>query len=354
MSPYQIPKRAFPLMRMVYRSIFPVVENELSVWEKRARDIPDDELRMQALSSIHAKRFHCLGGAVYAGSERQEAVRFIVSYQTICDYLDNLCDRSTSLDPGDFRQLHQALFDALTPENHVGNYYALRNEQNDGLYLADLVRTCQRIIEKYTSEDVRSVLRHLANLYTDLQVHKHVAEAERVKRLTLWHKNEKPADHSLSWYEFAAASGSTLGIFCIVSYAIGGTMTENKAYAVYKSYFPYVQGLHILMDYYIDQYEDEKEGDLNFCTHYPSDEQMKNRFIYFIKKANAHVRGLPNASFHRLVCRGLIGLYLADPKTASLAGSDRLKKELLRASGRCDAGFFHWNSKMYHRFKKIR
>src|SRR5699024_5749985 len=232
----------------------------LSTWEKRAQEIPDDELRGQALSSIYTKRFHCQGGAVYgvlAGLDWQEAVRFIVSYQTICDYLDNLCDRSTSTDPEDFRQLHQALFDALTPGNAIKNYYAHRKEQKDGGYLADLVHTCQQIITKRTSEDVRSILFYLLQSYTDLQVHKHVAKQERVDRLKKWYKKECSQKENLSWYEFAAACGSTLGIFCIASYAIGGNMSKDRALEIYDSYFPYLQGLHILIDYYIDMEDTE-------------------------------------------------------------------------------------------------
>ena len=61
------------------------------------------------MASIETKTFHCEGGALYAllaEAHRDDAIRFIVAYQTISDYLDNLCDRSTSLDPEDFTLLH--------------------------------------------------------------------------------------------------------------------------------------------------------------------------------------------------------------------------------------------------------
>ena len=48
-----------------------------------------------------------------ANEDYKEAIQFIVAYQTISDYLDNLCDRSTSLDPADFAALHEAMTDAL-------------------------------------------------------------------------------------------------------------------------------------------------------------------------------------------------------------------------------------------------
>src|SRR5690625_806169 len=94
----RVPSSALTLMSAVYLKIFPAVNHELGFWTKRAKQIPDDELRAQALASIAAKRFHCQGGAVYAllaGERGWETIRFIVAYQTIRDYLDNLCDRST-------------------------------------------------------------------------------------------------------------------------------------------------------------------------------------------------------------------------------------------------------------------
>ena len=72
------------------------------IGRREQRSIPNPELRKQALASIEHKTFHCEGGAIMAlmaNEHYQEAIRFIVAYQTISDYLDNLCDRSTSQDP---------------------------------------------------------------------------------------------------------------------------------------------------------------------------------------------------------------------------------------------------------------
>ncbi|WP_258871099.1 DUF2600 family protein, partial [Halobacillus trueperi] len=49
-------------MYRVYRNVFPAVHNELSYWIERAKLIPDEELRSQALASIEEKTFHCEGG----------------------------------------------------------------------------------------------------------------------------------------------------------------------------------------------------------------------------------------------------------------------------------------------------
>ena len=53
------------------------------------------------------------------------SIKFIVAYQTISDYLDNLCDRSSSLDPQDFAALHESMGDALSVERSQSSITAI-------------------------------------------------------------------------------------------------------------------------------------------------------------------------------------------------------------------------------------
>ena len=179
-----VPSNPITLMAKVYRDVFPVVHHELAMWKERAYHIPNDELHSQAIASIEHKTFHCEGGgilALLANEHREECIRFIVAYQTISDYLDNLCDRSTSLDPNDFAALHESMLMALSPEvEGGGNYYRYRDDQDDGGYLDELVETCQDVLKKTKHYDkIAPVLHELACYYCDLQIHKHVKLEER-------------------------------------------------------------------------------------------------------------------------------------------------------------------------------
>ncbi|MFQ3544712.1 tetraprenyl-beta-curcumene synthase family protein [Halobacillus rhizosphaerae] len=344
-------------MVRVYRTIFPRVHQELDQWINKAQAIPNQELRSQALASIKEKTFHCEGGSIYAllaGEKWAEAIRFIVAYQTISDYLDNLCDRSTSMDPKDFRMLHQAMTDALTPGNELKDYYYYRADKDDGGYLHALVSTCQTVLK--SSDTYSFVSDHtvkLGGLYNDLQVHKHVIEEERIPRLKEWFENHQASWPNLEWYEFSACTGSTLGIFCLVSYTLGGAMDKPLAVQIEKSYFPFMQGLHILLDYYIDQQEDLEEGDLNFCSYYAHEEEMKNRFKFFVEQTHQEVQKLPDAKFHHMIHTGLVGMYLADRKVGRLSNAKSFVKDLLKVSGK-KATFFYLNTKMYHKLKPER
>ncbi|MBO8156694.1 MAG: tetraprenyl-beta-curcumene synthase family protein [Bacillaceae bacterium] len=353
---FSIPKGSLHLVGLCYTKIFPQVHKELGYWKKRASHIPDPELKTQALSSIETKTFHCEGGSIYAilaQEQWKEAVRFVVAYQTISDYLDNLCDRSTSLDPVDFSFLHQSMTDALTPGAETKNYYMYRNEQEDNGYLAELVATCQETLEKITNyQFIQPYLLELSSLYSDLQVHKHVSNEERVPRLKNWFQKHASRWPDLTWYEFSACAGSTLGIFTLVSYALNGQASERMANQIFKSYFPFMQGLHILLDYYIDQLEDEEEGDLNFCSYYPDEKTMEKRFLYFIQETEKHLQLIPDVDFHRLIAKGLVGMYLADKKVKKIKHANQMIPKLLNESG-MKAKFFYVNTKLYHKVRPV-
>ncbi|MRG85228.1 tetraprenyl-beta-curcumene synthase family protein [Salinibacillus xinjiangensis] len=343
-------------MASCYRRVFPDVNRELDYWTHKAEQIPNEELKTQALASIESKTFHCEGGGIYAllaKEKRLDAIRFIVAYQTISDYLDNLCDRSTSLDPQDFEWLHQSMLDALTPGEPTKNYYMYREEQDDGDYLPELVKTCQHIIGKIKQyEKMQPYLIHLASLYRDLQVHKHVKKEERVDRLTSWFNTHQHNCPDLTWYEFSACTGSTLGVFCLISYGLEGKSSSQLAENIFKGYFPYMQGLHIMLDYFIDQKEDEKEGDLNFCSFYDNHEQLENRLLYIFKQTENHLGAIPHQPFHHMVQKGLVGLYLADEKVMHLRNSSHFVKSILSTAGR-KAKFFYLNTKLYHKIKPV-
>ncbi|TFB13809.1 tetraprenyl-beta-curcumene synthase family protein [Filobacillus milosensis] len=336
-----------------YRNIFPSVREELYYWENYAHQIPNEELKQQALASIDTKTFHCEGGAIYAclaNQRRKDAVRFIVAYQTISDYLDNLCDRSTSMNPDDFRALHDSMLDALCKDGTVRreNYYELREDQDDAGYLRSLVDTCQSVVQSIPNyEHVYPHVKRLADLYVDLQVHKHVRLDERVPRLTNWYDQENNHDF-IHWNEFSAVTGSTIGIFTMISYALD---EKDHSSQVMESYFPYMQGLHILLDYFIDQTEDEDEGDLNFCHYYKEENEAVDRLKFFINGCKESTQKLPDQTFHELIVTGLVGLYLSDLKVDQLPKGKLVKRELLKHAGQ-KAKWIYWNGRMYRKWKK--
>ncbi|WCN36525.1 tetraprenyl-beta-curcumene synthase family protein [Aneurinibacillus uraniidurans] len=352
------PKGPIRLMYRLYRHIFPAVKAEISRWRTQAEQIPDSELRRQALDSIKNKTFHCEGGCVYVSAEMERApqlIRLIVAYQTISDYLDNLCDRSTSAEADNFTRLHQAMLDAVSGEHprDVDYYYAYNAEKDDGGYLRDLVATCQAEIARLPQYAlVRQYVIELASLYCDLQIHKHVTPEQRESRLFVWWQEKRHLAPLLEWQEFAAATGSTLGVFHLFQVASSHTLTAGRAQAIREAYFPWVCALHILLDYLIDLEEDQLGGDLNFISYYGNEQHIYRRLHYIVEQAQQHVEVLPDAKFHRMIIDGLLGLYLSDGKVRRQPMVRTVAHWMIR-SGSLPAKFFFLNGRGYRGSKAI-
>lgn len=331
-------------MHRVYKYILPDVELELQKVRSRAEVIPDHELRVQALNSIQTKKFHCQGGGVYAAANlqyRSVLIPLIVALQTISDYLDNLCDRSTSLDADDFRMLHQSMIDAVTPAASLKDYYAFRDEKDDAGYLHFLVQQCQRQIAQLPSYyAVQTYVIELVSLYCDLQVYKHIAKDLREDKLLKWWEEHKHKYPQLQWNEFAAATGSTLGMFMLFLTATEPGISNDDGLRIKNIYFPHVCALHILLDYLIDQEEDQLGGDLNFCNYYESEAILVDRIAMIVDRARKDVQQLPASGFHRLIIEGLLALYLSDPKVQQQSDVRKVSKQLMKKSPMTRLFFF--------------
>lgn len=333
--------------KILYHYIFktlPLVKKELNRWRQEARLCGDQVLKTQALNSINNKDFHCYGGAVFAvntGQQEKELIPLIVAYQTICDYLDNLCDRNDCFDGQAFLTLHVALLDALQPEREKSNYYQYYPHQEDGGYLDKLVDCCRNCLRSLSAYPlVQNDMISLAQWYIDLQVKKHLNPDRRENILIEWAENHLPGYPGLRWQEFAAASGSTLAIFALMALAGRSRVDSEDTQRILKAYFPWICGLHILLDYFIDQQEDREGGDLNFTFYYADNADMLSRLEYFVRQAHQQAACLDEPAFAKTVVEGLLALYLSDPKIKS-QGYQQMARSLLTQSGRSTFGLLH-------------
>lgn len=298
--------------------VFPLVDQELKRWHEHAKKSLGPQLYLQATDSLNKKKFHCQGGSVYSlygGKPAHDQIRLIVALQTISDYLDNLCDRAGVVDEQAFRQLHLAMTDALDPTQSCHNYYAYYPYQDDLSYLTTLVKTCQEVVASLPSYNlVKEKVLRLATWYSELQTVKHLDPAIREEKFSNWLKPNLALYPDLYPQEFAAATGSTLGMFMLCAAAAKPHLSEKEIAAIDQAYFPWIQGLHILFDYLIDYQEDLALGELNFMAYYESEEQAFTRLRHFYEQSMEKSRDLENPYFAQTVILGLFGMYLSDPK----------------------------------------
>jgi len=328
-----------PWLYCYLKEIIPQVEKELTGWRHIAGLVQDAELRRQALSSLKHKAFHCYGGSVLAllapRSSRSDIVSLITAYQTISDYLDNLCDRGSIYDPLAFYRLHDSMLAAVDLRREAFDdfyqHYAGCREEG---YLFRLVEHCRGIVASLPRlNPVQERIVELTTYYINLQSIKHISPAERRPRLEAYLQDQVPNPHRLKWWELAAATGSTLGVFALWALAARPDCTPESAEAVYESYFPWIGGLHILLDYLIDQQEDEHGGDLNFVAFYSTAQEAWEALEGLSRISLARVQNLPEPALHRLVISGLLAMYLSDAKVRELGYLDEAR-HLLKTSGR--------------------
>jgi len=362
--------------------VFPLVTRELNEWREAARRVPCQELRKQALSSLGEKAFHCMGGAVFAlynPGRVKDLVRVIVAVQTISDYLDNLSDRVPSLSSYEaLMRLHDAMLCALDPQRPVVDFYDLYRERapaEDGGYLRRLVETSRSTLESFPGySEVKDLVLNLARLYSELQSRKHLEPEVREKSLDEWFQKERDdlerRGENLTWWELGAASGSTLGMFCLLAFSSldsgrGISPQDRRALALllYHTYFPAITGLHILLDYFVDREEDRFHGDLNFTEYYRFDrerlealERFLCRSLEAVETLRMHDAEVPGGMsltrtldqnalrfellkpwFHEAVIKGLLAMYLSDPKVRRQGLSDACRR-LCRMAGWPAAG----------------
>lgn len=282
--------------------------------EARARRIPDPAVRDMALESLATKRFHCEGGAVLVGAA-PSLVWAVVVYQSLCDYLDTVTDRGPAVPSAVIRSLHGSLADALDPEASPQDYW-VTHPQDDAGYMAWLVAECQAVLTKLPHYPaVADRVGWLAARYIDLQSVKHApgTDAERARALEAWAALHRRADWDVAWWEFAAATGSTLGIFALWHEATHPVLA-SRAEQLEAVYFPWMGGLHILLDYFVDQDEDQAHGDFNFVACYPSAAAAVAGIGRLYREAGRRAEALGDKAFHRYVAEGLLGFYLSDRK----------------------------------------
>jgi tetraprenyl-beta-curcumene synthase len=323
------------LTRFLLRVVPSAAETLKSIRVEAAR-IPDAQLRTEALASVDGKAFHVAGACILATflppSQARQYIAIATPLETIYDYLDNLCDRHPDVAPEAYPVLHGAIADALDPRATPRDYYAKGPIGDDGGYLARLVMQTQRSLASVPHIDVLlPCFADAAGFYAELQTFKHLPRGDRERACVAWYERNRGRFSALDWHEFACAAGSNMHVFSALYTAF--THRPESIRRTYDAYFPFVSAIHILLDSFIDQDEDEEHDDLNFARVYAAPGAMRERFAFMTSEARARLSALPQSGRHRFVLDVMALFYLSHPKVATV-GLEREARRLLRANGK--------------------
>ena len=245
--------------------IGPQVAREVRRWRERAAAIVDPALREDALLSLEHERLNIEGAALFAVLPQRRdltLVRVLVAYQVVLDYLDTLCERIGGHPPDAGLALHAALVEALDPALPITNHYRLLPwPADDGGYLAALVEACRVGCAQLSGFDqVRPLAVRAAERFV-VQVPNHdPSPARRDAALLAWAVHEFPQGSPVRWFEEAAAASSTLGIHALLALASERLADPCEADAVDAAYAPWICAASTLLDSFVDQDEDRRDG----------------------------------------------------------------------------------------------
>jgi tetraprenyl-beta-curcumene synthase len=311
-------------------TILPSVARELARWRSEACGIPDPALRLGALEALK-KRGNMQGAALFAmlapRTGRTEATRALVSFQGAYNYLDILAERPNADPVGNGQRLHAALMAALDPGAPPTDYYALNVHYEDRGYLTRMVETCRAAVSALPSyELVRESLLVSARRIVDFQSFNLGELQGGPELLESWGREHTPSGSGLSWWETAAAGGSSLGVHALIGLAASPQLGLAEIGAVERAYFPWIGALHSLLDSTVDIAEDRRDRQRNLLGYYASLEQAELRLAQLAERATAEARGLHGGRRHEVVLAAMVGYYLSAPQA-----SDLDRRELARS-----------------------
>ena len=332
--------------RRYWITVFPRVHHELSHWRERAGEIPDPVLRRLALDA-QRKRGNVEGAAAFAAfaprAHRAALVRAAVAFQAAYDYLDVLAEQPQGDPVAGARGLHEALLIALDTAGWVGtespaapgldtagwvetesraarhpDYYASYPQREDNGYLAELVDTCRTALATLPSyAAVAAPARRAAERIVEFQSLNLAHGQGDHDALARWAGMEIPPGTDLRWWEAAAAGGSSLGVHALIAAAADPALQPREFEAIDRAYFPWIGGLHSLLDHLVDRARDAAVGERNLIDYYSSPQEAEDRMRALAERAAGAARALPRGRRHTIILAGMTGYYLSHAEASA-------------------------------------
>lgn len=323
-------------------------------------------LRELALAALTEKRGNIEGAAAFAAfapaGKRGKVIAATSAFQAAYNLLDMLGEQPSADPVLDGERLHNALLFALgwpspaplsgelDPGTHALDWYEHHPQREDGGYLNEIVAECRNAFMSLphyaaAAPAARAAAERIV-AFQSLNLSEAQGDHEGLEH---WAREATPPGAGLQWWETAAAAGSSLGVHALIACAADAELSDAQANTLERAYFPWIGGLHSLLDNLIDKREDEAAGHRSLVEYYGR-ERAAQRMKWMAEQATEVVRNLPHSRRHTVMLAAMIGNYLATPEahspplepvsqavlstTGALAGPTMLVFELRRLPAR--------------------
>jgi len=316
--------------------VLPHVREELGRWRSRAAEIPDPVLRGHAQASLR-KQGNIEGAALFAtltpAAHRHQAIRALVAYQSAYNYLDTLSEQPSADPVNNADQLDQALLIALHPTAEHADYYRHNPQRDDDGYLTAIVEECRGALVRLPSYSTVAVAaRAAAGRIVDFQALNVSAPHRGRDPLESWAIETTPAGSGVAWWETAGAAGSSLAVHALIAAAADPRLEAVDVVAIDRAYFPWIGGLHSLLDSLVDRREDAEQHQRSLLGYYPSPTTAAIALSSLALRGRSAIERLPNRRAHEVILTAMCSYYLSAPQCYTAEGQE-ITRSLTRALG---------------------
>jgi tetraprenyl-beta-curcumene synthase len=337
-------------------TVFPRVCVYIARWQRLARRIPDPVLRHLALAAIVEKRGNIEGAAAFAAfvpwRRRAAATMALSAFQAAYNLLDMLGEQPSEDPVLDGRRLHEALVYAVSPPPAPGalegrpeqtatdrgpregasgertsgegssrggpsvalDWYEHHPRREDGGYLNQLLSECRAAFGHLPSHRIAAPAAQLGAArivaFQSLNLSESQGDHAGLER---WARDATPPGTELRWWETAAAAGSSLGVHALIAAAADARLSAQDVGAIERAYFPWIGGLHSLLDNLIDKREDEAAGHRSLVEYY-GPERAAQRMRWMAEQATVVASEMPHSRRHTVILAAMIANYLSAPE----------------------------------------
>jgi tetraprenyl-beta-curcumene synthase len=295
-----------------------LVSREVESWHARAAQIPNAELRADALGALRRKRGNINGAALFwtlPDRRNPDLLAALVTYEILADFLDCVSERSADLGIANGRQLHLALVEAFDAEGQMSDYYRCHHVRDDGGYVRALVGSCRAHCAALSGyEEARPFLSRAASLSSVLAINHEPDPAQREQALREWDDDrivERPVRGEHGWHERTAGASAWLTVLAILALAAEPRRAAREAARNYAAYLDWIAPAGAMLDSYGDIVEDAASGDHSYIAHYGSVELAVERVGELVRGSRREARALPDGARHAVIAACMIAFYLS-------------------------------------------
>ncbi len=135
--------------------------------------------------------------------------------------------------------------------------------------------------------------------------------AQRDGALKRWVAEEFAHEQRVSWFELSSAASASLAVHAFLALAAQPTCTEDDVRRACDAYFPWISGAATMLDSYVDQVEDELEGNHRYVAHYESGALARERLRALVTRSVTEARRLSDGHRHALIAACMVAMYLS-------------------------------------------